>query len=722
MASGSGTSDAVELSLVKTRKPKQGNQQQGPHPSSDQVDLKWKRHALRLLVLWALVFAAYSNSFHGDFVFDNEAAIGEDPRIQSATLDNVGRIFTEGYWHVNAASGLYRPFTTLTYLLNYSLLGNGSDPAGYHALNLGIHLINVLFVYVLGSLLLEDAWMALALAALWGVHPLTTESVTNIVGRADLLAAFGLLGGLICYVKGLSAQGRQRVAWIAGVVAAQTIGLLSKENAAVLPGIMLLFDITWPALASWKKRAPVYAVLTLPLVVFFLLRRQLHAPMFIPFSENPLVRADFLTARITAVKMIGKYLWLFVWPAHLSPDYTYNAVPIFDWHISQWEDLKAFIAITACAAALGFAIRMYRVSKPAFFLLLFFFIALAPTSNLLILIGSIGAERFLYLPIVGLAGCAVLAIRSLSARAASSQPRIAWSVIAACCVVLGARTYARNKDWQDELHLWSSAVEVCPNGARPHMNLGRALEQIPGRLPEAIAQYETAVRIDPESAQAHFNLGNGYTQAPGRMVDAIREYQAAIRIQPGSAEAHNNLAHALSQVPGHTDEAIDEWKTAIRLNPNHARAHYNLANAYAQSGRMQVAIAEWESAVRINPEIADAHYNLGNAYSQMPARLSDAIAEYRQAVRIDPSLAQAHNNLANALARAPNGISQAIVEWQAALRLQPDLAEAHYNLGSALAEVPGRTTDAIAELEAGLRIKPNPQMQRLLDQLRGAQR
>src|SRR5207244_3183825 len=124
----------------------------------------------------------------------------------------------------------------------------------------------------------------------------------------------------------------------------------------------------------------------------------------------------------------------------------------------------------------------------------FFFIAILPTSNLIILIGSIMAERFLYLPSVGLAGCVVAAIHLLGQRRSIRQ---AWAVTGLVCLALAARTYARNMDWQDERSLWSSAVDVCPESARPHYNLGAALAQIPGKLPDAIAEYKAALRIRP---------------------------------------------------------------------------------------------------------------------------------------------------------------------------------------------------------------------------------
>src|ERR1019366_1140939 len=139
-----------------------------------------------------------------------------------------------------------------------------------------------------------------------------------------------------------------------------------------------------------------------------------YAHMLIEPAENPLVSAGFWTARLTAVKVIGKFLWLFLWPAHLSVDYSFNAVPLFGWQATNWEDVKALIALAVCLGAVFFAVllavRWRRMGKPLFFFLVFFFVALSPVSNVIILIGAIMAERFLYLPSVGLAGCVVTGI------------------------------------------------------------------------------------------------------------------------------------------------------------------------------------------------------------------------------------------------------------------------------------------------------------------------
>jgi protein O-mannosyl-transferase len=676
---------------------------QAAHPA-------WRRHAWRMLALWALVLAAYSNSVQAGLVFDSAAVISEDARVHAVTPQNLRLILTGPYWHGSATLGLYRPLTTFSYLLNYAIFGNGMAPAGYHWVNLALHGVNVSLVYLLGILVLGTAAPAFALAAVWGLHPLLTESVTNIVGRADLLAAFGVLAGLLCYVKSATAAGRHKLFWVAAMVAAQAVGIFSKENAAVLPAIMLLYDVTWRKRAAWRARAPAYAALVLPFAAFFYLRGTLQVHILAPFGDNPLMSAGFWTARLTAIKVIGKYLWLFIWPARLSPDYSYNAVPLFGWHPAQWEDAKALIALALCLGAALLAVRWYRARKPLFFFLAFFFVALAPTSNLAILIGSIMAERFVYLPSIGLAGCVVAAICTLGRQVPRQRLldiRAAWIALGLLCLACAARTYARNSDWLDDRSLWTSAEDVCPGSARAHNNLGHALAPLPGRMPDAIAQYDAALRIDPKYAAAHSNLGSALAQVPGRMPDAIAEFQAALRIDPDYAEAHYNLGNALAQLPGRLPDAIAQYEAVLRLEPGDAAAHSNLGLALANSGgRWQEAVAEYEAALRADPDLAAAHNNLGNALSQLPGRLPDAIAQYEAVLRLQPGDAATHINLGNALSQLPGRLPDAIAQYEAALRINPDYAMAHFNLGNALSRLPGRLPDAIAQYDAALRIEP----------------
>jgi tetratricopeptide (TPR) repeat protein len=649
----------------------------------------WRKHVWRVAALWILVFVAYSNSFDAGLVFDNAAIIAGDPRIHAATAQSLHQIFTGQYWYDNTTSGLYRPLTTLSYLFNYAVLGDELNPQGYHAVNLALHELNVLLVYALGLLIFENTASAFALAALWGLHPLLTESVTNIVGRADLLAAFGVFAGILCYIRGRSAPSGKRLPWVAATAGALTIGLFSKENAAILPALMILYDVTWPRKQDWRDRAVAYGSLVIPFAAFFLLRSQLHPKLVVPFSENPLFNAGFFTARLTAIKVIGKYLWIFFWPARLSADYSFNAVPLFGWRLANWEDAKTLIALAACAGLVLLAILSWRRNKYLFFFVCFFLLTLAPTSNLFLPIGSIMAERFMYIPALGLAGCVVIAIRKIAAAASLPRRSLEWAALALACLLLTLRTYARNADWHDDLTLWTSAVNACPQSARPHNNLGNALLE-KSDVNGAIAEFEAALRIRPDYGEAHYNLGKALAQTPARLPEAIAEYQEALRDPPDYSprvhysNVHISLGNALARIPGRLPDAIVEYQAALQVDGASASAHYNLGNALARTpGRTADAISEWQAALRIQPDLAPAHYNLGIVYSQDPARLQDALAEY-----------------------------------QAALRLNPENAEAHYNLAKVLLQIPDHSADAISELETALRIHPDSQWQRMLEELR----
>src|ERR1039457_840609 len=180
--------------MAKDRKSRQASRPAAtPSPLAGGRSRPWRRHSWRLLAIWGLVLVAYSNSFQGALVFDSASVIGRDPRIREASFENIESILTGGYAYVSSTTGLYRPFATFSYLLNYAVLGNGPRPVGYHWVNFVLHEVNVTLVYALGVLIFSEAAPALALAAIWGLHPLLTESVTNIVGRADLLAALGVL-------------------------------------------------------------------------------------------------------------------------------------------------------------------------------------------------------------------------------------------------------------------------------------------------------------------------------------------------------------------------------------------------------------------------------------------------------------------------------------------------------------------------------------------------
>lgn len=431
-------------------------------------------------VLTIIALLAWRNSVESGFVFDNKTLLLEDTRIQKVTPENVALILHHSYWWPNEESGLYRPITTLSYLFNYAILGNADRPAGYHWINLLLHIGNILLVFALARRLVaepgqDDFWPAFLIASVWAVHPVLTESVTNIVGRADLLAGMTVLGGFLMYLKSTEATGRRRAAWLAGLAATTAVGVFCKESAVTVAGIVVLYELTCYQPASWKRermRGFLFGCVAMaPAALAMWWARSMilsGAPPRFPFVDNPIVEADFWTGRLTAVKVMAKYLGLLVWPARLSPDYSYAQIPLIDGRLSDW---MAWIVVGA--VAVGVAL-LFRWSKTAFFAAGFAFITFLPTSNLVMPIGAIMAERFLYLPAVGFSICLIVALYSLCGLLGSRTvaPVLLGLLITAA---FGARTWARNRDWRDNVALFSAAVQTSPLSFKTHTGLGQAL-------------------------------------------------------------------------------------------------------------------------------------------------------------------------------------------------------------------------------------------------------
>jgi len=164
---------------------------------------EWNAAKLSLL-LCLLTLAVYANTFGLGFALDAIGVVEGDPRVHAVTAGNLALIFQNDYWWPSSVDTLYRPFTTLSFLFNYAILGNADSAAGYHVVNVLLHLANVLLVFQLAQRVLRERTAAFFAAALWAVHPVLTESVANIAGRADLLATMAVLGGLLLYDRALT--------------------------------------------------------------------------------------------------------------------------------------------------------------------------------------------------------------------------------------------------------------------------------------------------------------------------------------------------------------------------------------------------------------------------------------------------------------------------------------------------------------------------------------
>ena len=428
-----------------------------------------RRQLLVGLGLCLLTLAVYSNSFGAGFAMDNRGLILQDARVRAATAENLDLIFGHTYWWPYGESGLFRPLTTLSYLFNYAILGNGEHPAGYHWINFLLHAANVLLVYALG-LRLASRRPAAWTAALWAVHPVLTESVTNIVGRADLLAGMAVLGGLLLYLKSTERSGWRRWAYLGGLSVTTAVGVFSKESAVTVLPVIVLYEVIW-----WKERRQALGLVRGSLAMLIPIQAMLYQraavlwsslPTTFPFYDNPIVGAGLVTGRLTALHVMGKYVALLAWPARLSCDYSWAQIPLAGGSAADW---LAYLALAAAAAG----VLLWRGSRHALYLAGAALLVFLPTSNLLFPIGTIMAERFLYLPAIAFAAGVVAAVGAAEKRV--GDPRFAPALLGLIAVALAARTWVRNIDWQDDVTLATAAVETSPGSYKSHLMLANAL-------------------------------------------------------------------------------------------------------------------------------------------------------------------------------------------------------------------------------------------------------
>ena len=324
-------------------------------------------------ILAFVCLAAYWNSFRAELLLDSQTIILKDPRLTSASWQSVQGIFAHHYWWPSLESHLYRPLTTLTYWLNYAVLGNGPHAAGYHGVNLLLHAVNALLVFALVRGVSGRPWAALISAAVFASHPLTVESVTNVVGRADLLAATSVVGGLLLYRRFLASGGWRRAPWLAGLGMAYVAGVFCKESAVVLPAMMLLHDLAFPVVSAPRERRQSAARSRVsgrptppccqgwPCCYSTRWAMFRDSPLFGQFaSDNPIVIASFWTGVMTAVKVTGYYLALLVWPAALSCDYSYNAITLFGWTLTDGQDPHAWAALAVLLGLLAASVAAWR--------------------------------------------------------------------------------------------------------------------------------------------------------------------------------------------------------------------------------------------------------------------------------------------------------------------------------------------------------------------------
>ena len=595
-----------------------------------------------LVLLNVFVYAAVR---HFELVnWDDSTYITENPTVLG------GLDWRSAWWALTTGHSPYwHPVTWLSHLLDVSLFGADAAAYGaYHVTSLVLHIANTLLLFELLRRMTADVWRSAFVAAIFGVHPLHVESVAWIAERKDVLSTCFWLLTSLAYLRYVRRPSAGRYAAVVGVYA---LALMSKPMVVTLPVILLLLDV-WP-LGRFTRQAVLEKI---PLLV--LAAATSVATVIIQHRVGAMAALNALPWDIRiANATIGyvAYLWKTVWPTHLAAFY-----PLF-----TLTPLRVAAAALFLIGATGFALRE-RLKRPYLFVGWFWYvIAIAPVIGLL-QAGEQGmADRFMYVPMIGL----------LIIAAWMAPPRLApvGAVLIAVCAITAR---AQTAHWQNSIELWSHATRVTPESYIAHENLGQALREI-GQLDAAKASYERALVFAPPrspgyAAVIHNSIGMVLTRQ-GRIDEARQAFSRAVEINGGFAEAQTNLGNALAS-EGRTTEAIPHYERAIALKPDYTEPRVGLGAALLQSGRAADAVPHYRAALKLDPNLAEAHNGLGGALATS-GHDDDAMNEYKEALRLKPQLPTAHLNIALLYIKRGD-IAEARRHLETALQLDPDYAPA----------------------------------------------
>ncbi len=612
-----------------------------------------RRRVLGAGLLIALAtLAAYSGSLSGPFVFDDPASIVDNPTIRS--LAHIGAVLSPPASAGQTVGG--RPVLNLSLAIDYAIGGTRVWP--YHATNLLIHVLAALALFGIARRSLGKLWAGFAVALLWALHPLQTESVTYVIQRAESLMGLFYLLTVYGFVRGTEPGCRAARIWLGLSWLACLAGMATKEVMVSAPVIVLLYDRTFRSgsfRGAWAGRKGYY----LALGSTWLLLAWLVAGTGGDRGGTSGFGLGVSWGRylLTQGPAILHYLRLVVWPD-----------PLVFYYTARWVHGPAAWAESAVVLLLiaGTAYALCR-SPAVGFLGASFFAILAPTS-LVPGPAETLAEHRMYLAIAAVLGLAAAGLRRI-------PPAAGLAGCLAAALALGLATARRNEVYRTAIGLWSDTVRRSPDNPYAQNNLGVALTEA-GRLPEALDCLNRAVGLKPDFADGYNDRGN-VLAAEGRLDEAVSDYRAAVRLKPGGAEALNNLGNALRAL-GRTGEAIADFREALRLDPGYAAAYNGLGAALTDAGRLPDAVDAFGRALRIDPGYAQADFNLGVALAD-EGRTSEAMARFEDAIRLEPDLVEARLDLGNALA-GTGRLAEAAAQYKAALRVRPNYPPARDNL------------------------------------------
>jgi protein O-mannosyl-transferase len=556
---------------------------QAEHPTGS----RWFRRApLCSLLLVVAAVAAYGNSFRGAFIFDDRDTILLDKHL--GTFDSFAAVLLG----VQSGPTGGRPLASLSFHLN--ALAAGRTPAGYHLVNLVIHVLAglVLFgclrriVSARGGRDGEDGLaVAFAVSLLWLLHPLQTEAVTYVSQRAESLMGLFFLLAVYAALRGFDST--RPAPWFGLAALSSLLSVLSKEVGIVASVAIFVYDglfVSTGMRAAWKRHKGLYAGFALTWVAAGLLQLANPRGYSVSLTSAALSPLQYLERQAVGILV---YLKLVVWPSPL----------VFDYGISpRGPSLVAVVAsgvvLAGAAVASVLAARRRRLAG---FAGLAFFLILAPSSSVIPVLTEVLAEHRMYLPLscvlAVLVGGAVALARRYEGRRWLPARRgfavIGWVLLALAAGAAGVLTWQRNAVYRSELSLWQDTTAKVPSNARAQNNLGMAwLES--GRVGDALACFQEAVSLNPGYFEAHANLALALERS-GRSSEALPHIRRAIELKPGNAPAQDQLVRLLASL-GRWDDALAASLANVREFPERAASNSLHASVLMRMGRTDEAL------------------------------------------------------------------------------------------------------------------------------------
>ena len=586
----------------------------------------------RGLVAGLVLFVAVAGVFlpalgHGFITYDDPAYVTGNAHVTGGlTWDGLRWAF-----QTTAASN-WHPLTWISHMADCEVFG--LRPWGHHLTSVLLHALNALLLFAVLRRMTGALWRSLFVAALFGLHPLHVESVAWIAERKDVLSTAFWMLTLWAYARSAepaAAPARSRT-FLGLAVLFFALGLMCKPMLVTIPCVLLLLD--WWPLGRWQRASAAgRRALLLEKIPFFAIAAASGAVTLFAQGRGGTVQSveDFpLAVRLAnAVTAYVQYVGKCLVPVRLAVFYPFLPEPPPLWQPLLGAALLAGVTIAVIRAARR---RPYLVTG-----WLWFLGTLVPVIGLVQIGGQSMADRYTYVPLIGV----FLMLVWLAADAGAAAPQFRWAPAAVGAAVLAACAGLTERQlgfWRDGVSLFRHALAVTtPGNWVAHANLYLTLA--PTDPAESRAELAATMRSLGDFAAKYDRRGLELLRAPGGLPEAIKAFRTALRILPPMPEPHCHLGVALAQTPGGLSEAIDEFQEALRLRPGYAEAHAGLGSAIARTpGRLLEAIGEFRTALQLDPNLAEAHAGLGALLATIPGREAEAIEELQAALRLNPGL------------------------------------------------------------------------------------